>query len=219
MAHIIGFPTDRIPSIPVKEGKRDVPPVFLEQLDAVRSMKFVEGVEYSELPAPRGIADYGFGVELAIGAGRTGTGASGADDTQGFMGWITVNYSLQERPEWNSQWRCTGYFRQPVIDGDERSLVTQIYWDYAYGVLTPLASGSVNGAVSLSENEFFDSESSQELSAPVSSAELRASWSPAMRDASGERMNASDQINAWAELMMRAAGKSIVLRGNKAASQ
>lgn len=127
-----------------------------------------------------------------------------------------TNYSREKVAEWDSNWRLTGYFRQPVVNEEENSLISQMYWDYAYGVLTPIAVGSVSGAVTNAKNEFFDSAISSDLSGAVTSCEIRASWSPVLVENSAD---IPGHISAWAELMLRAAGKRVVLRGKKAALQ
>lgn len=203
MAHIIDFPSHSDFHGSGAPNSR-VPQEFADQLDAIRSMDVLDGVTYSEIPASKAQGDVGLGVSVSI------------DEAEGFAGWLMIHYSVHSVEAWDSQWRCTGYFRQSQIDEGEDPLITQMYWDYAYDVITPLASGSVNGAVSLSKNEFFDSGSSVQLSSPVSSVELRASWSPVGNAGTGEGIDAPAQINAWAELMMRSAGGHIIVRKRKA---
>ncbi|MCI1901441.1 MAG: DUF3000 domain-containing protein [Bifidobacteriaceae bacterium] len=209
MAQIVRFPAS--PSTTISSD-------FLHQIEAVKAMSLLEGLTYKEIPTPRCVADYGFGVELVVesDAKPDAVGEAQAmpdDSVSSLTGWILVNYSVSYRQDWDSHWRCTGYFRQPRVSVNESSLVTQMYWDYAYELLTPLAVGSVNGAATKAENEFFDSVSSRDLSAPVASCEMRSSWSPLLVE--GET-NMPSHITAWGELMLKAAGKRIELRERKA---
>lgn len=235
MAQIVNFPSSLAEQSQARRTSHTthslptIPAEFSAQLDAVRSMQFLQSVTYSEIPAPRCVGDFGFGVELAISDEKSSMDMSenanhsnvlkpmyqASDVTisaENLAGWVLVNYSNMYREDWGSHWRCTGFFRQPLVSEDESSLVTQMYWDYAYDVLTPLAVGSVNGAATKAESEFFDSISSRELSTPITSCEMRASWSPQCFAESGA--SAATQINAWAELMLRAAGRCVMKRSN-----
>lgn len=193
---------------PAASFDKRVPAEFMSQIVALKTMHELETVDYHEIPSAKNIAEFGVGVSLGVKSylwrkARQANEANGRDSA--VFGWVMLHYSQQWNEAWGSQWRCTGFFRQSVVEESEAGLITQMYWDYANELLSPLAVGSINGAVTLTKNEFFDSSASSELSAAVTGCEMRASWSPVLSVQTAS-IDAPANVNSWAGLMLAAAG-------------
>lgn len=183
-----------------------VPLPMVEAVEALRSMRRLQGLAYEEIPVPTRLADYGIGIAMRVieGSGiHAGDGSphgprhgrrDGGPDAGGGLpapsiaGWLMILYSTERWVRWSSCWRCVAYARATVDDCDPAAMLPQLCWDLWNARLdrAPVLSGSVGGTVSVVDNTGFgviadvdtDGRGARSM-VGGRDCELRISWTPA----------------------------------------
>lgn len=195
----VGAPADGRPGTPaVAQGRRPerpagVPDEMWRAVESVHAMERIPDVRYREIPVPSTLADFGIGVEIECGPVDGGTAASAGDDAPARVaeGWIMVLYSVEERSDWQSRWRCVAFARVPLDGGERDCLTPAMYWDDMRARLAAAGAGNVGGTVTVTQNTSFGVLEDDD---PGAGCEMRVSWTPA--DAPSG-VDAGGQVAVW----------------------
>ncbi|MDN6272280.1 MAG: DUF3000 domain-containing protein [Bifidobacterium crudilactis] len=187
-------------------------------VESVHHMVRVESIDYQEIQVPSSMADAGIGVELSYrkdaydlsaldgisySEGLRTSPVSSAHKSQDAArsrlaspsGWIMVLYSHVPRAEWDSQWRCVGFFTTEIAAQEHDSLTADMFLDDMTAHLTEAEPDSVRGTVTLTQNRSFGVIEQDN----GCGCEIRVSWTPAGVTSHG--LDAGRQVQMWARFI------------------
>jgi hypothetical protein len=189
-----------------------IPDELWYAVESVHHMDMVKAVDYREIEVPATMADFGIGVALTCDSDTAGgdtapsrvamhgvTGEQQAPAAQsplaGPSGWIMILYSRKPRLEWDSQWRCVGFFTTEIAAQEHDSLTAGMFMEAMTAHLSAAETDSVRGTVTLTQNQSFGViEQDQSCG-----CEIRVSWTPAGMQLQG--LDAGQQVRMWARFI------------------
>jgi hypothetical protein len=164
--------------------------------DAVAGVTTRPEISIDRVPAPTRLASFGVALSAEV--------LDGEDEIA--SGRLVLLHEPDGHDAWDGDFRCVTFVRASVeADLGADPLLTAVGWSWLTEALAAagVEATAVGGTVTSVTNESFGTMADQPGGCEI---EVRASWTPVLRDSAGLERDAQGHVDAWLDLMCTAAG-------------